>query len=162
MMKKNILALVLAFALSTLLLCACSKEKVDYSNVNLDVTTVKSDILKTDDFPEMIDATPDNISLMYDLDATKFEGYSVIYAGSGGYADEIAIIKLKSSDEVTKVTKVMKDRVTSRANVFKGYAPLEFEKLNKAVVEAKGDYVFLAVCDNPKKAEKVFDDAFKK
>lgn len=159
-MKKKLLMLISIIAISAAL-CACGNDEKSNSNIQPDVTKIKDDIVATIEFPDMVDANSDNIDLMYSLDADIFDSISVIYAGSGGYADEVTVIKLKSKDDIENVKKVLEGRVADRLIAFEGYAPLETAKLEKAVVKTNGNYVFLAICDDSKKAEKIFDDAFK-
>lgn len=155
------LIIITALITYTFIMCACSKGDEGEINAEPNVVDIKNAIVTNFDFPEMVDATPDNILLMYDLDASTFDSYAVTYAGSGGSADEIAIIKLKTKDEVSDIKKVMENRIVNRTKAFQGYAPLESVKLGQAIVKTKGNYVFLAVCDDSEGAGIIFDESFK-
>jgi len=165
-MKKK-LAFLLVLLLSIFSFSACSNgdSKATRENsvtIEPDINAIKEQIENEIEFPEMVDATKENFEFLYDdIDDESVEEFSLIYAGSGGYSDEIAVIKVKSAEDIKNVEIVMLDRVEKRLNDFKGYAPLEYEKLSNAVVTINGDFAFLAVCDNPDKAEKIFNDAFK-
>ena len=157
-MKKFFLVLIFALSLITLVACG------DSENVELNgkISDIPEKIMDEIEFPEMVEATPDNIQIMYALEVNVFEDYSIYYAGSGGYADEISVIEVSSKDEVKNIKKVFEDRVEARIKVFEGYAPLEAEKLENAVIKTQGNYVFLVICEDPDKAKKIFVDSFVK
>ncbi len=156
----KILKYFLCSAILILLLAGCTQQQG--TEVQPEVEDITKGILEQIEFSEMVEATTDNISFMYDLNADEFDDYSVYYAGSGGYADEIAVIKVSSQDDIDKVKTAFDERITSRTSDFKGYAPLESEKLENAVVEQKGNYIFLAICDDTDKAVNIFEDSFNK
>ena len=161
MKKKNIALILSAILCFSFMFAGCGNKKKS-PDVQPDVAQVKDKVVKEVDFPEMVDATAENIEFAYSgLEVSDLDSYAVTFAGSGGNAEEVAVVKLKSEDKVQSTKEIFEKRANDRENVFKGYAPEEAEKLSKAVVKAKGNYVFYAVCENPEKAEKIFDDSFK-
>lgn len=156
-MKK--IALFLVSIISLFLIAGCSKKEEVADIKPEDVT---KEIVESIEFPDMVQATPDNIKIRYDLDVENFEAYSVVYAGSGGNVDEVAVIKFSDEKTAKENKKVFEDIINERISIFSGYAPQEAEKLKNAELKVKGSYVFLAVCEEPDKALKIFNDSFKK
>ncbi len=160
-MTKRISILLMIVSVLIITLCSCSNKDNDLK-VQPDVKKLKDDIIKSLTLPEMLDSSDETIEISYsEIDLTKFDSYAFVAAGSPVSAEEVAVVKVKSSGDVDGVKAVFEDRVKDRASVFGGYAPLEADKLNRAIIKTKGNYIFLAVCDEPEKAEKIFDDAFK-
>ena len=91
----------------------------------------------------MVQATPDNIKLGTIL-TLKFEAYSVVYAGSGGNADEVAVIKFPDEKKVKENKKVFEDIINERINIFQ-VIPQEAEKLKNAELKVKGSYIFCSM-----------------
>ena len=127
---------------------------------NITLENISKEIISSIEFPEMVKATSKNIKFKYDLVTEDFEHFSVFYAGSGGYADEILIFKLSSGKEVKELKDIFEKRIESRSTVFQGYAPAEYEKLEKAKIVTKGNYIMLIVCSNSNKAAKIFENSF--
>ena len=161
-MEKYYLFFILITAM-LFIFSACSKTSSNEKSKQPDVTAIKDEILKQIEFEqedELVSATPENILLMYDLEVETFDSYSIFYAGSGGSADEIAIIKAKSKDDVSKIEDVMKKRVSDRIKAFQGYAPRESEKLKNSVIKVKNNYILLAICNDSDKVGQIFVSSF--
>lgn len=158
-MKKKYLAVFAAIAMAAAMMVGCSGD--NKNEVQPDVSAVRDSVVSGIEFPEMVNGTADNIAFMYGLDVSTFESYACSYAGSGGDADEVAVFKVKSKDDVADVKAALEKRVADQAKLYSGYAPIEADQLNNAVVKVNGNYVFLAVSEDSQKAEKIFDDSFK-
>ncbi len=157
-MKKKILTMLIALAVSVGGLCACSGDK---NGIEPDVAKIREDIIASVEFPEMVDSTDKDFNYLYELNSADFESFVSSRAGSGGDADEITIVKVKDEKDTADVKTAFDKRIESQKRSYEGYAPIEFEQLQNAVVKVKGKYVILVVSEDSSKAEKIFDDAFK-
>lgn len=54
----------------------------------------------------------------------------------------------------------MDQRIADLKEGFENYVPGEMTKLNNPVVEVKGKYVLLCICDKPDEARTVIDKLF--
>ena len=97
-------------------------------------------------FPGMAEIDTDRMSGYYDVDADKIESYSAYICGSGAYPDEIAVFKMKSSDDVDAVKTMLEKRVENQTATFKDYTPDEMYKIDGKNVVTNGNYVALIIC----------------
>ena len=83
-----------------------------------------------------------------------------VLAGSGATAEEIALFETKEESEAKKMLEVAQKRVESQKSAFENYAPKEMEKLNKAIIFQKGNYVVVCITDDGDNAKKVLNKYF--
>ena len=83
-----------------------------------------------------------------------------VLAGSGATAEEIALFETKEESEAKKMLEVAQKRVESQKSAFENYAPKEMEKLNKAIIFQKGNYVVVCITDDVDNAKKVLNKYF--
>ena len=102
------------------------------------------------EFPEMVEVSEDNFQFRYAVGADDYLEYSVWWAGSGGDADEICLIKTNNAD---KVKEAVEERKKSQEGVFKDYVEEQYNKLCDSKVKTKGDYVYWLCTNDNKKAE---------
>lgn len=112
------------------------------------------------EFPEMVEVSEDNFQFKYGVSADDYSEYSVWWAGSGGDADEICIVKAKD-DKVDTVKKAVEKRLDDQKEVFKDYVPEQYDKLCDAKVKAEGNYVYWVCTNDNEKAEKTLLSYFK-
>ncbi len=83
-----------------------------------------------------------------------------VLAGSGATAEEIALFETKEESEAKKMLEAAQKRVESQKAAFENYAPKEMEKLNKAIIFQKGNYVVVCITDDVDNAQKVLNKYF--
>ena len=101
------------------------------------------------------DTFSSNCKKLYGAEESKFSGGGIIYASSGGYADEVSM--LKTSDG-TSAEKYLKARLDSRTTTFKNYKPEEVKKLESAEIFQCGDWWVLVISDNHEKISEQIKD----
>lgn len=69
----------------------------------------------------------------------------VVYAGSGGKADEFAAFEVQSPEKAEEIADKMRARIESRKQDFENYIPEEMPKLNNPVVVVDGNLVVMCV-----------------
>lgn len=159
-MKKSIVkkGLVIALALTTVLsVCSCGKKKTETSEDKGKYTS--SEVLEKvldgiTDLPEMVtiksgDANVENkFELICDLELDKVEDFAFTNAKENTkIADEICILRMKSKSDMAIAKKSLEDRIDDRKGVFNYYDPAQVPKLDKAVIDVKGNYIMLIVSD---------------
>lgn len=80
-----------------------------------------------------------------------------VYIGSNATAEEIAVIEAKDATAAERVKKAAEQRIADQKEGFENYQPAEMVKLNAPVLEVRGRYVFLVVCDKPEEARSAID-----
>lgn len=145
---------VICAAFILLLLTACSQ----YAEP--DVNSLMEQILSEQTIEEVTVASEADISILFDIDLSAVDVCDVRYSGKGGYADIIAIFKLKDISNAETVINMLIDYKAGRYEDFIGYAPFEAEKIEKGRVMAYGRYVLLVVVPDISAAQKTIDAAF--
>lgn len=104
------------------------------------------------EFPEMVEVTEDNFQFKYGISSDDYSEYSLWWAGSGGDADEICIIKAKD-DKLDIVQKAVEKRLEDQKEVFKDYVAEQYDKLCDTKVKTNGNYVYWVCTNDNTKAE---------
>ena len=86
--------------------------------------------------------------------------YTSIYMAdyATGNADEIAMFQVKESDQVTVVKSLINDRIKDLKVRYEDYKPEEMTKLDSAVVEEKGNYIFVVISPDNEKAKEILKE----
>ncbi len=82
-----------------------------------------------------------------------------VYMGTNATAEEIAVLEAASADQVTVIQEGMEARVEAQLASFQSYNAQEVPKLENPVLETKGNYVILCVCDDKAEAEKIINES---
>lgn len=141
---------VMAIALSS---CS-SKESAQPSTA-----AIASSIIESFDSDTMVDVT-DRVESYYNFDVNVLEEYAVYVDGSGGFANEVAVLKVKDSTDLEAVNTAVDERIESQKRAFDGYNAKELKKIENNLVVTKGNYILFTVVDDTANAEKIFRDAF--
>ena len=94
------------------------------------------------------DAYDDSFDSLYGVRFDMIDDGAVLQTAGGGVADEVSVLHLKKSEDVSIAKKKLEDRVTERRNQFNGYKPEEVYKLDNARVVVQGNYAALIVSDD--------------
>lgn len=89
-----------------------------------------------------------NCKKLYGAEEGTFSGGGIIYATSGGYADEVSMLKTADG---TSAKKYLDARLESRMTTFKNYNPDEVKKLEASEIFQCGDWWVLVISDNHEK-----------
>lgn len=112
------------------------------------------------DMPEMVEVSEDNFQFKYGVSSDDYSEYSVWWAGSGGDADEVCIIKAADGKKDT-VKQAVEKRLDDQKNVFKDYVPEQYDKLCDTSVKTEGDYIYWVCTNDNTKAEDTILSYFK-
>jgi hypothetical protein len=161
-MKKIIAVLFVAAMLCTLM-TACAKRGKTEAAVNLE--DLQTDMLAADDsFPEMksvsssSDGAEELFSYLSDYDYTKIDGYFLSYSAAG-LADEVAVVRMKSSGDADSMVDSLKKHVEGRVKLYNTYQPEQATRADKALLFASGSYAVLIISDKQQNVKAAFDKA---
>lgn len=151
-MKKIIIFILVAAAL----LCSCGQ----YNQP--DVTALADELCLDQSLDDMTIASKSDMEVLFDIDLEKVESYSVRYSSQGGYADMIAIFKMAKSSDVPSAEQALAEYKYARYEDFKGYAPIEAEKIENGRVLIYDSYALLLIVPDIDGAVKCADSEFTK
>ena len=164
-MKKRIIVAAVSFAMMAMSLQTCSKPNVDAGNAPADTASVSESavsaapseitakLIADIEMSSLAEVQSDRIEMYLDVDLEKVESFSMFICGSGGFADEVGVFRMKSDADCEALKALITERLDKRKVDFEDYNPDEFEKLGKAVCGVSGNYVYYAVTPDSDKAE---------
>jgi len=142
-MKRIVSVLCLMALLVTL--CACGSS----DTVSRTPAEIADEIFATQTFQDIL--TPlekDMIADYYWLEDSAIEDAKVYVSGSFSTAEEIAVFKAASKDDVTAIEKAIDTRLEDLTLMFESYVPGEMTKISSPVRVTKGTTVVLVLCDD--------------
>ena len=165
--KSPVIALIVALAGSALAVWSLTSDTmVDRGNLSsmlmlvggliAIVGFIKAGVTFKDELAPPADAAFATLYDVKDGDVTKH----AVYVSSGATAEEIAVFEAKDADAAARVKTAVDQRIADLKEGFENYVPGEMTKLNNPVVEVKGKYVLLCICDKPDEARTVIDKLF--
>ena len=99
---------------------------------------------------ELYDESFDNL---YGVQFDMIDDGALLQTASGGVADEVSVLHLKKSGDVSIAKQKLEDRIAERRNEFNGYKPEEVYKLDNARVIVQGNYAALIIGDDADNVE---------
>lgn len=91
----------------------------------------------------------DNFDYLYGIPAEYVSDGFILYAASGGTADEVSLLQPADAGKGSYITSALQSRIAKRQQDFNGYNDREVQKLDDAVVTPIGSRIALIVSDNP-------------
>ncbi len=148
---KRIIAFLLCAAL---LLCSCSKDP--YEDIVVDMDTLMSDIISTQDLAEpmmVISSDEEEYKELFD-DIIKAEYVRALMAfpevGIG--ADMIIIVEMPDNSYADVLSSV-NDYMMERKDAYEGYAPEEAKRFDSVTFSRYGRYLFVHLLPDVKTAD---------
>ncbi|MBR5090724.1 MAG: DUF4358 domain-containing protein [Ruminiclostridium sp.] len=89
------------------------------------------------------------------LDISTISDSSYYICASGAYPDEIAVFKFDSADSAKNAVAAVNDRLDYQKTTYKDYTPEEYYKLEDAVVEQSGEWLYYLVTSDNTKAKEI-------
>lgn len=109
---------------------------------------------------EFIEADEKAAGIIFDIDYSLCEEYSVYYSDEAGSADIIAVFKTKDDEVKNNIVSALEKFLEIRLEDFKGYAPLEVQKIEKTKILSYGDYEILMILPDFEAAENALNTLF--
>lgn len=135
-LSASLLCLVLMFSFA-----GCSGE----SEKDIDLDKLSQELLTEVEFKDKLAQIDEAmIAKVYGIDYAE---KAIVYVSSGATAEEIALFKLKNSEDAQKAYDAVNKRLDYQKKSFELYIPEEMIKLDDAVIQLCGDYVIFCVSD---------------
>lgn len=138
-----------------------------HSTNSVPVVTLQEKLLAVDtSLPEMITVNHETenaaelFSSLSDVDYGKVDSYFLSYS-SEGLADEVAVVRVKSSSDVKMVEDSLKEHVQKRVNLFQSYRADQVNRAENAVVFSNGNDVVLIISDQSGTVKNAYEEASK-
>lgn len=151
-MKKTVAAGLAAVMVLGLAGCGNSNSDIDIDPVAL-ADDMKASVTFQDQLSEV---ELDKVLSLYGIDSGIVDSGKA-YLSTNATAEEIAVIKAKTAEDVDTVKTAVQNRVASQLQSFESYNANEVPKLENPVIETAGTCVILCVCDDKGEAEAVID-----
>ena len=156
---------LLAVIVGISMFCACGDSGTE--NVKcLDIVKACKDAASEGTLDEWYsygeDLYDDSFDNLYGVQFDMINDGAVLQTSSGGVADEVSVMHLKKSEDVSIAKSKLEDRITERRQEFSGYKPEEVYKLDNARVVVQGNYVALIVSDDADQVEAALRNAISK
>ena len=145
---KKIISSVLACVLLLAVCVGCGKREPEPSFPPQQ--TVQA-LLDSGAFSETLEELDPMLLFSLDGEADDYEG-SVLYYSTGATSEAVAVIFAKDADQAAAAVEVLNTWVENQIEAVRNYQPDEVEKLEHAIVEARGNTVLLAVAADWEKA----------
>ena len=156
---------LLAVIVGISMFCACGDSGTE--NVKcLDIVKACKDAASEGTLDEWYsygeDLYDDSFDNLYGVQFDMIDDGAVLQTSSGGVADEVSVMHMKKSEDVSIAKSKLEDRITERRQEFSGYKPAEVYKLDNARVVVQGNYVALIVSDDADQVEAALRNAISK
>ena len=161
MTKRFIKTLRIIIICSLILVISTSCSKNESMDKSPSIEDLNNELKETVDLSNMDIGDEEKLKKLYDIDSENLEEYILYIPKSNIEANEIAIFKVKESEDLEEVEEKIKDRLEEQATNFKDYLPDEYYLIEKNVLKTKGNYILFAISEDVDKIEKVFDESFK-
>lgn len=160
MKKANILKIASAFVLvaAMLIFCACGK---DYSKLKLDVNSIGINLINNCSFQVTPEAVPnaDAAISQLKLDETKLAknadgSFRLFYSVSASTPEVVIVIEAVDAAAAEGISKgAVKEWIDYNAEAYASYGADQVPKLENAVNQTNGNYVFVIVSNDTPAAQ---------
>ena len=138
-MKYVSLAAIIAFVVILMLFMSGSSRPFD---------EVRAEVEKSFDTSELKEQDSSAFKRNFGLNSSEYSGVLYYASASGISAEEVLLIQVADSSQISQVTDALEEHVESRQQIFEGYAPEQARLLESARQSVRGSYIFFAVSEN--------------
>ena len=117
---------------------------------------VKSAVFSQADLSAMKEADEQMVKRLYGLNPADYEGFSLYYPSTNMGAEELLLVKLRDTSQMEDLKAAAENRVAAQKNSFEGYGVSQTELLSNSVLDARGNYLLLAVAENAEALRRAF------
>lgn len=144
--KYAVLLAIIVFVVITFVTNQAGKAPFDSVEASLDAAVDTSVLVKADSY---------ELKRLYGLNPADYEGVVLYRASFAMSAEEVLVIKTASRTQLEEVQAAIDRRLKSRKNDFEGYLPEEAKLISDAVVQVRGNYIFMIASANQDQYRKV-------
>ncbi|WP_088228218.1 DUF4358 domain-containing protein [Desulfosporosinus sp. FKB] len=155
MVKKfGIISLVLLITVITLVGCGSSPTVAAKDPSAADIV---QKIKQTVDISKMRVADAAELKKLYGINSDELSDFALYTAPSNIKADELAIFKVKNSNDMQGIKDQITKRINKQEKSFGGYLPDETYLVQHNIVKAKGNFVILIISKDADKISSAID-----
>jgi len=156
MLKRFIIFTLMAALVVSCVGCTGSKPpEIDPQQA---MDTILADIIFED---TLMDISGNAAANFYPGLSAVSESYAIRISATAITTEEVAVVKAREGSTAAEVKSVLELRVDEQKFRYESYLPGQLPKLENAVIEAKGDYVIMIICEDDTKAKSVISELFK-
>lgn len=93
---------------------------------------------------------------LYGLDPAEYEGFLLYTPTTNMGAEELLVVKLADVSQQDAVVAAIENRITTQMDSFEGYAQTQYEMLQNAVVEVRGNYILFISAEDTAPVREAF------
>lgn len=143
---KRIVPILTAACMILALLIGCAPQK---TAKEYDIHALAKSVADSGSFTDILsDVSTSQAVKLYKIDESLIKDCAV-YCSTGATTEEIGIFQCADEDSAGIVVTAAKARAEAQKVAYESYAPGEIPKLDDAVIESDGVYVFYIVSDDP-------------
>jgi len=160
--KILIITIIILVLLSITAIVVIIFSRDDYTNVNVDTADIMNNISVSlgSDIPPMMQLDEQQVIDEYNIDVLKLESYIIKIPMMNIRADEIAIIKVKDSNDIQYIKDKLKERLIKIENIFEKYLPDQYELAKIPLIISKGKYILMSISEKNDEIENIFKSYF--
>lgn len=148
--------LIVALLAAALFLAGCS-ERGGSAEVEIDPAEAANKILEEVPFRDsLVAAEAGAAEDYYALDDTV-AGYAIYISGSGATAEEVAVLTVSKSEDISAAEAILEKRLGDLVFRFEAYRPDEMQKLENPVLETAGNAVIMVLSDDNEAARNAIE-----
>ncbi len=156
-MKKYIGIIVIIAIFATLIVCTIVRKNVN-SDIQININELADRIVSSSSFEDELAKIDNELAInLYNFEQETIEEI-VAYQGSGASSEEILILKVKDANDLNNETEKIEARLKEREEAFASYLPKEVSKIQNHILEQKGNYIILCICNDYNTVNKVIND----
>lgn len=121
--------------------------------------TVEENVMKAVSTEGMEKATTQELKKYYGLNADDYEAVTLYLPNDVMGVNELLLIRLGDKSQEEQVTEAAQKRLDTQKESFEGYGVEQTKTLNSAILEARGNYVLLAVSETADAVDRAFKES---
>lgn len=159
---KKLQMFLMVTILGGLLLAGCSKDSSEAVEPELTTNEMMDKMLEEVEQPMLMELQADQVQDVYNLDPEMLEEYSIRIPMMNVKSNEIAILKVKNTEDVPEVEEAVKQRVEIVKKQFETYLPDQYENAENYKLVTKGNYVLFVISAEADELVTIYDSFFTK
>ncbi|MEK4630444.1 DUF4358 domain-containing protein [Solibacillus sp. FSL R7-0682] len=159
---KKLQLLFIATIIGGLLMAGCSKDDTTAPvEPKLTPNEMVEEMLEKVEQPALMELPAEQVKDIYNIDPEKFEEYAIRIPMMNVKTNEIAILKVRNTEDISEVEEAVKQRAEMVKKQFETYLPDQFENAKNYKLVTKGNYVLFVISEEADELVKVYDSFFK-
>lgn len=153
---KKLMKIIAVLSCTILLLTGCGGNEVK----TIDTAGLADDLYSGVTWKDQLGEVDLNKALTVYGISTEAVSTGKVYMGTNATAEEIAILEAASPEQTSVIEEGIKSRVEAQLASFQSYNAAEVVKLENPLIQTRGNYVILCVCDDKSEAEAIVEACF--